>query len=232
MENQSHLKKATIHLLQIKFGIIPEYISVENKPIPEGQHPLDNIVEVFDEYYKKSIKNEKSIGGFIEREIIASEKHQEIVISNPYYYDLLFEWIKFLKSQKESPQRVELKIEELNPLKFEELFFNPEHAEVCLDILKELQPPVIDATNNYIGKAKGVFPLWIKVLKNHTPKPIMKHFKDTVYKDLLNSKVNGLKLTKDASEFRKQYKRLENNKIELDIKAILSQFSQNGKLGK
>jgi hypothetical protein len=130
------------------------------------------------------------------------------------------------------PQQTETKTEQEQPKTFEELFYNPKHAEPCLNVLRELQPPVIDAINNYIGKAKGVFPLWVKVLKNHKPEPLIKHFKDTIYKDLLNQKVKGLKLTPDASEFRKSYVRLEKNKIELDIKTILSQYSQSGKLGK
>ena len=118
------------------------------------------------------------------------------------------------------------------PKTFDELFYNPENAEPCLKILSELHPPVIDAINNYIGKAKGIFPLWVKILKNHKPNPLIKHFKDEVYKDLINQKVKGLNLSKDASEFRKTYVRIENNKIELDIKTILSQYSQSGKLGK
>ena len=129
-------------------------------------------------------------------------------------------------------KQTETKTEQEQPKIFEELFYNPEHAEPCLKILSELQPPVIDAINNYIGKAKGVFPLWVKVLKNHKPEPLIKHFSDTVYKDLLNQKVKGLNLTKDASEFRKEYVRLVNNNVELDIKTILSQYSQSGKLGK
>jgi hypothetical protein len=118
------------------------------------------------------------------------------------------------------------------PKTFEELFYDPNNAETCLKILSELQPPVIDALNNYIGKAKGIFPLWINVLKNYKPLPLIKHFPDVIYKDLLNKKVNGLNLSKDASEFRKQYKRLIDNKVELDIKTILSQYSQSGILGK
>ena len=66
------------------------------------------------------------------------------------------------------------------PITFEELFFNPKHAEPCLRILSELEKPAIDGMNNYIGIAKGVFPLWVKVLKSHKPKPIIKHFKETV----------------------------------------------------
>jgi hypothetical protein len=141
---------------------------------------------------------------------------------------------KFAMFEKHELQTKQLaaKTEQETPKTFEELFYNPEHAEICLRILSELQPPVIDSINNYIGNLKGVFPLWVEVLKKHKPQPLIKHFKNTVYKDLLNQKIKGLNLTKDASEFRKQYKRIENNKIDIDIKAILSQYSQSGKLGK
>ena len=135
-------------------------------------------------------------------------------------------------TQSIAKQRTETNTEQEHPKKFEELFYNPKHAEICLEILNELQPPVIDAKNNYIGKAKGVFPLWVKVLKYHKPEPLIKHFKDTIYKDLLNQKIIGLNLSKDASEFRKEYVRLTKGNIELDIKTILSQYSQSGKLGK
>lgn len=140
--------------------------------------------------------------------------------------------IDILNTEVLTPQKALTNAKQEQPKTFQELFYNPEHAEPCLKILNELQPPVIDALNNYIGKAKGIFPLWVKVLKEHKPTPLIIHFKDTVYKDLLNQKIKGLNLTKDASEFRKDYKRLKKNKIELDIKAILSQYSQSGKLGK
>lgn len=145
--------------------------------------------------------------------------------------DSFYNWVELIDNQL-PPKQSQKKIEEIIPKSFEELFYNPQNAEPCLRILTELQPPVIDAANNYIGKAKGVFPLWVKVLKNHKPQPLIRHYKDIVYKDLLNQKITGLKLTKDASEFRKEYKRLNSANIELDIKAILSQYSQSGKLGK
>jgi|GEM_PF-5455398 hypothetical protein len=143
--------------------------------------------------------------------------------------------LEMFNSFKQSEQLIsaqQIKAEQEQPKAFEELFYNPEHVETCLRILRELQFPAIDTINNYIGKAKGVFPLWIKVLKSHKPEPLIKHFADMVYRDLLNDKIKGLNLTKDASEFRKQYVRLEKNKVELDIKTILSQYSQSGKLGK
>lgn len=145
--------------------------------------------------------------------------------------DSFYNWID-ANSNELPAEKIKPKPAENIPQTFEELFYNPENAEPCLRILAELQPPVIDAANNYIGKAKGIFPLWVKVLKNNKPQPLIKHFKDIVYKDLLNQKVNGLNLSKDATEFRREYKRVNSANIELDIKAILSQYSQNGKLGK
>jgi hypothetical protein len=164
-------------------------------------------------------------------EFLEDKEQDENQIAEAERYKLYLEsFIIHLKNP--APQKAKTKTEQETPKTFEELFYNPEHAEPCLRILSELQPPVIDAINNFIGKAKGVFPLWVKVLKNHKPEPLIKHYKDTVYKDLLNNKVKGLNLTKDASEFRKRYVRLENDNTELDIKTILSQYSQSGKLGK
>lgn len=117
------------------------------------------------------------------------------------------------------------------PQTFEALFFNEKNAEPCLNILRQLQPPIINALNDYIGNAKGVFPLWVKVLKN-AKQPLIKHYKDEIYKDLLNQKINGLNLSKDASEFRKTYKRLIESGVEIEMKTILSQLSQKGILGK
>ena len=157
------------------------------------------------------------------------------------YINLLSEWMKneryFFKGmayeiKNSDTKNKKPKVETLSPTTFEELFHNSTNAEPCLNILREVDPPVIDASNAFIGKNKGIIPLWVKVLKNHSPKPILKHCKDIIYKDLLNAKIIGLNLTNDASEFRKNYKRLESNNTELEIKAILSQYSQNGKLGK
>jgi hypothetical protein len=115
---------------------------------------------------------------------------------------------------------------------FEGMFVNPNDAEPCLEILRLLEPPTLDAEFNYIGKAKGIIPLWIRVLQNHKPKALIKHFSDKQYAEILNQKIKGLSLTMDASEFRKDYTRLTKNNIELQLKTLLSQFSQSGKLGK
>jgi hypothetical protein len=100
-------------------------------------------------------------------------------------------------------------IKNSNHISFEEMFYDVSNAEPCLNILKNLDEPFIDADFNYIGKNKGIFPLWIQEMKSHS-KPLIKHLPDIIYKDLLNSKIKGLNLSKDASEFRKDYKRLLN----------------------
>lgn len=183
------------------------------------QHP-DNSLELF-------VETEIELAKLYQQNLPLHKKDRK----QKTYFFRLERWIEVLEEML--PQQAEAKPNKLeSPQTFEELFYNPEHAEPCLSILRELQPPVIDAINNYIGKAKGVLPLWIKVLQKHEPKPLIKPFKDSVYKDLLNQKIKGLNLSNDASEFRKQYKRVENNNIEIDIKTILSQYSQSGKLGK
>lgn len=199
---------------------------------------LDKLTKSLFDFFKDTEQNgfeqfeTKAIQVNSIKEIIEGFKQGHTKFTLPT--DVLFNPSHSEQSQNEAlpPQQTETKTEQETPKTFEELFYNPQHAEPCLKILSELQPPVIDATNNYIGKTKGVFPLWVKVLKNHKPEPLIKHFKDVVYKDLLNQKVKGLNLSKDASEFRKHYKRVENDKIGLDIKTILSQYSQSGKLGK
>lgn len=115
----------------------------------------------------------------------------------------------------------------------QDMFVKPENAEICLNILKEIPNPILDSSNNYIGRGKkGVFPLWIKVLRQFEQGSLVKPLTDAEYKDILNATIPNLNLTSDASEFRKIYPSVERGGYELDMKTILSQFSQSGKLGK
>lgn len=115
------------------------------------------------------------------------------------------------------------------PSTFEELFFVASNAEQCLQILKEIEPAVITDINHYVGSNKGIFPILMKELERTG---LIRPQKPAVYKDLLNQRITGLNLSKDASEWRKVYKRLETDKTALSIKALISQYSQSGKLGK
>lgn len=112
------------------------------------------------------------------------------------------------------------------PTNFQGIFLKPEMADNYLKVLNDIQPPIIDINYNYIGNNKGFFPLWIDILKRKSPK-IIEHFPDIVYKNLLNQKVKGLNLSKDASEFKKHYKRAEKKRWEIGV--LISQVSLEGK---
>lgn len=226
-------------LLKNEKDYVEKLLSIPNCELPEfndgsGFFELSSDESVFDPELIASIKNwYRKL--FIQHNDYSFHLSDELEAKGQVltcaYFKYLQEISKLLKFET---KETDATTENENPIpkKFEELFYNPEHAEACLNIFRELQPPVIDAINNYIGKNKGIFPLWVKVLKSHKPNPIIKHFSDNVYKDLLNSKVKGLELSKDASEFRKNYARLNKNNTELDIMTILSQYSQSGRLGK
>jgi hypothetical protein len=120
---------------------------------------------------------------------------------------------------------------------FESLFQDEASADASLKILKNLERPVINESNVYIGYSKGVIPMWISVLKVY-PDFFRHDISDLLLSKILNSKIIGLNLSKDASEFRTHYARLKGNALRLEMKTLFSQFvqssqsSQKGKLGK
>jgi hypothetical protein len=188
-------------------------------------------VQVFFEQRMSRYKESYTPNEKIDLELEILEK---LPINSQDYKILKSRYFEYLLSQRPSKENLKKKkVEELDePKFFEDIFYNPTDAEECLFILNKLQSPVIDAVGDYIGKAKGVFPIWVKVLKSHSPKPLIKHLTDIQYSVLLNQRIGRLNLTSDASEFRKTYKRLENADIEMEMKTILSQLSHSGRLGK
>ena len=211
--------------------------------------------EIYKGYYELRlsdfIKKEEKLPGAIRRDLKSEYYDQHIKEENekvadsqkiyPYLTDndsklinqyvlSYFEYIVKYNKQKQ--------IQELNkqtdhtpppppdtdiPETFENLFYSENGSEIFLNILKHLEPPYISIDNNYIGKSKGIFPMIINIFKT---KSLIKNYSDKVYKDLLNNKINGLHLSKDASEFRTNYSMLEKKKVDVEIKAILSQYSQ------
>src|SRR5690606_18379182 len=96
--------------------------------------------------------------------------------------------------------------EKKQPITYEQLFKNPQHADLALEKFKETFPDILSKNNEYIGKAKkGYFGLFISVLRQ---KELINIHTDIEYKNSLNDKIHGLNLSKDASELRKNYKRV------------------------
>ena len=107
---------------------------------------------------------------------------------------------------KEQPQvYVKTKTVRETPKTFEELFYNIDFVNPCIDILKELKSPFIDTDYNYIGKSKGVYCVWIEELKKQG---IIKHYSERkIYASLIPTKIKGFSI--DESMFGKHHSRAE-----------------------
>ena len=144
------------------------------------------------------------------------------------------DYLIFLFTKKKSlePQPVKTKVENEQPKTFEELFYDENLVLPCLDVLRKIDPPLIDADANYIGNSKGAICIWVDEM---TIQGIAKSYTDRkIYANLLPQKIKRFSI--DESMFGKYHKRAEEN-YRTDIKTLisqkkLSQSSQRGKLRK
>jgi hypothetical protein len=119
---------------------------------------------------------------------------------------------------------VKQKPEQETPKTFDELFYNADLVKPCIDILKELDPPLIDTDCNYIGKLKGVFCVWIDEMQRQG---IVKHYSDRkIFASLIPQKIKRFSI--DESMFGKHQNKAE-NLYRTDIKTKVSKIklSQN-----
>jgi hypothetical protein len=119
---------------------------------------------------------------------------------------------------------VKQKPEQETPKTFDELFYNTDLVKPCIDILKELDPPLIDTDCNYIGKLKGVFCVWIDEMQRQG---IVKHYSDRkIFASLIQQKIKRFSI--DESMFGKYQSKAE-NLYRTDIKTKVSKIklSQN-----
>lgn len=121
---------------------------------------------------------------------------------------------------------IENKIEHTSNIDFEDLFYSPKQAYSALKKLKSIFPDLLTDQLHFNKGVKGVFPLFIKILKQ---KDIIAPHSDLVYKDALNKRIKNLNLTEDASEFRKEYKSIEKFRqdLTLAIDDMKKEFSQS-----
>lgn len=115
------------------------------------------------------------------------------------------------------------------PSRFEELFTETHFAEMFRYMLLNFEPKLIDEKNRFVGPqgTKALIPMVIKEIER---KGGMNKYPEKIQVKVLNDTFSGLKLSKDASEFRKPYKRLEGK--EMDIKNLISYFPKKEKPGK
>lgn len=152
---------------------------------------------------------------------------------NMPYNELLVIKIAILKAFKKTQPNIEplppqpivkQKPEQETPKTFDELFYNTDLVKPCIDILKELDPPLIDTDCNYIGKLKGVFCVWIDEMQRQG---IVKHYSDRkIFASLIPQKIKRFSI--DESMFGKYQSKAE-ILYRTDIKTKVSKIklSQN-----
>ncbi len=126
--------------------------------------------------------------------------------------------------QTSEPQQAETKQKQsrkMTETTFEQLFKDPQNANISLNKLREVFPNLLSDDYSYIKGIKGIFPMFIECLNQLN---YINYHPDIIYKNALNSKIKNLNLSKDASEFRKNYKTLTDGK-RTDLKLSLSQIS-------
>ncbi len=127
----------------------------------------------------------------------------------------------------ESPQQiVKQKPEQETPKTFDELFYNTDLVKPCIDILKELDPPLIDTDYNFIGKLKGVFCVWIDEMQRQGIVKSNYRQERKLFASLIPQKIKRFSI--DESMFGKHQSKAE-NLYRTDIKTKVSKIklSQN-----
>lgn len=123
----------------------------------------------------------------------------------------------FLPSQPIDKQ----KPEQETPKIFDELFYNTDLVKPCIDILKDLDPPLIDTDYNFIGRLKGVVCVWIDemqrqgIVKSNYPK------ERKLFASLIPTKIKRFSI--DESMFGKHQRKAE-ELYRTDIKTKLSKI--------
>ncbi len=122
----------------------------------------------------------------------------------------------------------------ITPIDFDNLFASAEVAEQALRALKDIKDPwpVVDERNNYIGKCKGIIPLWVESIRRFPNQNFIKGNPPNIkIAGAINSKISGLNI--GQSEFTKPYHSLDDDRMIIS-KQIINSFSTflKRKLGK
>lgn len=151
------------------------------------------------------------------------------LINQVYFKSSLLNGLKNQTINLLPPQPIDIiqnRTKQETPKTFEELFYNPDLVTPYIDILKELDPPLIDENYNFIGKLKGIICVWIDelqrqgIVKGNYPK------ERKLFASLIPTRINRFSI--DESMFGKYQTKAENN-YRTDIKTKVSKIklSQN-----
>ena len=193
---------------------------------------LDEVTKSLFDYFKETEQNEfeafeskaiqvNDIGEAVK--LFQSGKFQKFTFPNSFLNPSTIQQQPNIEPLPPQPI-VKQKPEQETPKTFDELFYNTDLVKPCIDILKKLDPPLIDTDCNYIGKLKGVFCVWIDEMQRQG---IVKHYSDRkIFASLIPQKIKRFSI--DESMFGKYQSRAE-DLYRTDIKTKVSniKLSQN-----
>jgi len=229
-----------INDFQIEYPFIPENKIIELKGLMSKENiNTKDALEIIDNYKKQYwFVNTVIMFEPVTDKLKRTLKSIDSNISEKEIHFELIDYYKHLQAKRESiylnlindiqglpPQHAEKeKPEQEAPKTFDELFYNIELVQQSIDVLKEIEPPLIDTDYNFIGKLKGIICVWIDELQRQG---IVKHYSDRkIFASLIPQKIKRFSI--DESMFGKYHNKAEKN-YRTDIKTKVSKIklSQN-----
>jgi hypothetical protein len=113
------------------------------------------------------------------------------------------------------------------PENLEKIFRYPELLQPCIDILKEVEPPILTTNELFIGKQKGVFYVWIDELINQE---VVKKYTDrNIYAEVISKRFDSFSITGSMFSGRHhQYSEDQYRKqFEVNINKVVSTLPKN-----
>lgn len=102
--------------------------------------------------------------------------------------------------------------------KFEDLFYDVDKIDGAINILREVDPPLIDVDNNWIGKPLGAVCVWVDELRDQG---LMKSADGNTLSKLIPTKIPRLNISE--SMFRKYHGRAK-EAYEMPFKSMISEL--------
>lgn len=203
-----------------QFGYLNNEYNSLNNIISKAQiNEISKIERFFNKVDYNDFENLKNRFLSVISRIKSNQKLQQKEISN-FLNELNFRISNMpIVKPLPPPPIVEPKPEQETPKTFDELFYNIELVQPSIDILKEIEPPLIDTDYNYIGRLKGIICVWIDELQRQG---IVKHYSDRkIFASLIPQKIKRFSI--DESMFGKYQSKAENN-YRTDIKTKVSKI--------
>jgi hypothetical protein len=139
-----------------------------------------------------------------------------------YYYSITYSLIVNIETTIDILKTSSSQKQKEGITKFEQLFKSPEIMQKCIDVLKVVDPPIINNKEQYIGRSKGAICIWTEEINRRGLFEVK--VDDKIRTALINNKIKQLSI--EESNFRKEHKRAR-EKYGLEFKQKLSQISHS-----